>query len=1577
MQTAAVSGPAAVNFAENDEEAVATYTATGIAEESIAWSVSGDDGAEFEIAGGVLAFLTVPDYEKPSDTGADNVYEVTVTASDASPASASINATVTVADVNDPSVVVIMADDAGYEVFGAYGSTQYSTPRLDAIAASGVRFDNAFSKPLCTPSRVAIMTGQSNVRNYSNFFTMQPGQYTFADLFSDAGYATAITGKWQLQGRTGSTVEGVSAGRGFDTYCLWHTALTDGESNSRYWNPSVECDGSLVETDSSDFGPDIFVEFLLDFIETNQRQPFFAYYPMVLPHDPFVLPPGAECDEDCGTQEKFEKMVTRVDRNVGLIYDKLETLGLLDNTLLLFIADNGTHKRIISSLGGEVLYGDKALPTDGGTRVPLIAHVPGQTQGRVISDLVDITDIFPTVADAAGIEVPSDHTVDGVSFWEQLQGNAGSPREWIYTYYFPNPEVPRFELPKWHPEIAYARDKQYKLYSTGEMFDLTADRLELRPLPADDADSATARTTLQAVLDSMPARGEGISSGLTGIVPDGLRRPRWRPVLSGAAVTHDKLTLSYVGWATTPEPPAQSFTVLVDGTEVAISGTHMSRIDVASSGVTSGTTTVTLTLESEVVAGQDVTVSYVPVADNAILHINRNRGPANQNVGHHAAPLSGVSVVNLTPPNDPPAVSGPAAVDFVEGGSGSVAVFSASDPQGDEVSWSLSGTDAGRFSLGDDGTLSFTGTPDFESPADGDSNNVYEVAVVASDGRLSAMVGVSVTVTDVNEAPAVSGPPSANYDENSVTGVADYDATDPENDTLVWSLAGADAGHFEVGAGGVLSFAEPPDFEARADTGANNVYNVTVRATDRDLSDPEGLQDEVAVAVTVRNVDETPSLSGPPSANFDENDTGDVATYRATDPDGHMIVWSLAGPDRDVFTVAGGVLEFDSPPDFEDPDDTGGDNDYDVTVVASDGDRTSELAVTVTVGNVDEPGVVGLSSQPQAGTELTATLSDPDGSVSNVSWSWQRSQNRSSWSEISGATARRYTPSDNDVDLYLRASVSYDDGEGAAKSAEQASDARTRAEPPTNTAPEFSGGDAQRTVAENSPAGTAVGAPVAASDPDAGDTLIYTLTGGEGLFTIDRASGQVRVDGGAVLNHEEQDSYQVTVTATDASTASDSVLVDITVTDVDEPPEAADDRATLSEDTAARIDVLANDTDPDGEALSVVLRDRPDDGTAAVEADKTVTYTPDADYHGIDTFTYRASDGRHFDEATVTVTVEPVNDAPAFGSSGGAERTVAAGAAAGTPVGAPVAAEDPDGDVLTYTLGGTGAALFDIDQYSAQVTVSADAALDAAAATHRVTVTAADPANATASIEVTITATSNNGGGGVGGGGAGGAGGGGGGGGAPGPEPEPGEETTPPRDYFVDDDGSVHEANINKIAAAGITVGCNPPAGDRSVGNRYCLTESVTRAQMATFLARALDLPDTGTDYFVDDDGSVHEANINKIAAAGITVGCNPPAGDRSVGNRYCLTESVTRAQMATFLARALDLPDTGTDYFVDDDGSVHEANINKIAAAGITVGCNPPAGDRSVGNRYCLTESVTRAQMATFLARALEAVGS
>jgi len=179
------------------------------------------------------------------------------------------------------------------------------------------------------------------------------------------------------------------------------------------------------------------------------------------------------------------------------------------------------------------------------------------------------------------------------------------------------------------------------------------------------------------------------------------------------------------------------------------------------------------------------------------------------------------------------------------------------------------------------------------------------------------------------------------------------------------------------------------------------------------------------------------------------------------------------------------------------------------------------------------------------------------------------------------------------------------------------------------------------------------------------------------------------------------------------------------------------------------------------------------------------------------------------------------------------------------------------------------------------------------------------------------------------------------------------------RGVFRDDDNSVFEQSIDWLALTGITHGCNPPDNDR-----FCPGDTVTRGQMAAFLVRALGLTDRLDDPFVDDDGSIFEADIERLAAAGITRGCNPPDNDR-----FCQEAGVTREQMAAFLVRALDYSDRGSgDLFVDDDGSIFEADIDKLATADVTLGCNPPVGDR-----YCPTEQVTREQMAAFLNRALE----
>jgi hypothetical protein len=179
----------------------------------------------------------------------------------------------------------------------------------------------------------------------------------------------------------------------------------------------------------------------------------------------------------------------------------------------------------------------------------------------------------------------------------------------------------------------------------------------------------------------------------------------------------------------------------------------------------------------------------------------------------------------------------------------------------------------------------------------------------------------------------------------------------------------------------------------------------------------------------------------------------------------------------------------------------------------------------------------------------------------------------------------------------------------------------------------------------------------------------------------------------------------------------------------------------------------------------------------------------------------------------------------------------------------------------------------------------------------------------------------------------------------------------PPGGSFADDNDSVHEASIEAIAAAGVTVGCNPPANDR-----YCPGRTVTRAEMASFLARALNLGEASVEPFADTSGSVHEASINAIAAAGITTGCNPPSNDN-----YCPGRQITRGEMASMLARAFNLTPVATGPFSDLGGSVHHGSINAIADAGIAIGCNPPDNDQ-----FCPTDRVTRGQMASFLTRAI-----
>jgi arylsulfatase A len=394
-----------------------------------------------------------------------------------------------------PNILFILADDFGYELVGANGGESYSTPNLDRLAAGGMRFERCYSQPLCTPTRVQLLTGLYNQRNYVRFAHLDPAAATFAQLLKGAGYRTCIAGKWQLAG-------GADAPRrfGFDEHLLWQLTVR----RARYSNPVLEREGKVIEYRNGEYGPDLVCDFLIDFMRRHRDGPFLAFYPMLLTHAPFEpTPDSAGWDpksagaEGGGSDPKhFPAMVRYADKLVGKMVAALDDLGIRERTLLLFTGDNGTARAIVSRWRGREVRGGKGLTHAGGTHVPLIASWPGVVPaGAVCRDLIDATDFLPTLLEAAGLPLPAGFSPDGRSFLPQLRGQRGKPREWTYSWYSRDGGPDGVES---------AFDGRFKLYRDGRFFDVDADRIEGRALPLETLpeEAGAARRRLVEVLES-------------------------------------------------------------------------------------------------------------------------------------------------------------------------------------------------------------------------------------------------------------------------------------------------------------------------------------------------------------------------------------------------------------------------------------------------------------------------------------------------------------------------------------------------------------------------------------------------------------------------------------------------------------------------------------------------------------------------------------------------------------------------------------------------------------------------------------------------------------------------------------------------------------------------------------------------------------------------------------------------------------------------------------------------------------------------------------------------------------------
>ncbi len=419
-----------------------------------------------------------------------------------------------------PNVVLIMADDLGWEVPGAYGGDAYRTPRLDALAREGLIFNYCFSSPLCTPSRVMLMTGKYGHRNYRVFgrFPKEDERNTIGNLMKGAGYATCMAGKWHVMGVT-------ARGMGFDRSLRC-------DSWGGYWGlHGIWIDDQKKKSDevgytSPDgrpaYRPDVTCDFILRFIEQNKDRPFFVYYPMFLPHhpeQPTPDSPGRDAFLKSGktgstVPDVFPEMVAYVDTLVGRVVDRLELLGLREKTIVIFTGDNGTCVHRVE-LNGRKAGGGKGSMRDSGTRVPLIVSWKGKTSPATrCDDLVDFTDFYPTLAEAAGVRIEAGRGIDGVSFFPQIAGRKGTPRDWAFMHF--RGRSARTDGGNWPVKAGsyWSRDRRWKLYHDGRLFDLDRDPDERKPLAAadDTAETAAVRRRLRTVYQQLQVTPDSILS---------------------------------------------------------------------------------------------------------------------------------------------------------------------------------------------------------------------------------------------------------------------------------------------------------------------------------------------------------------------------------------------------------------------------------------------------------------------------------------------------------------------------------------------------------------------------------------------------------------------------------------------------------------------------------------------------------------------------------------------------------------------------------------------------------------------------------------------------------------------------------------------------------------------------------------------------------------------------------------------------------------------------------------------------------------------------------------------------------
>ena len=951
-----LTGRTTVEHVETATGPVHTFTAKDPEEGTITWGLSGDDEEDFTIAGGNLNFASTPDLENPADADRNNVYRVTVEASDGTSTS-TLAVTVIVIGVNEPAVFPgattsrdvnenTPADqNVGAPVSASDPEKDDLTYTLDGIHRQ--HFD------IATTTGQILTKGALNyegTKSYSVTVSVTDGRNADGDTDTGTDASIQVTIN-VLDENEAPEITGLS---------------------SRNWDENAT---GAVATYSADDPENATTTWTVD---GTDKAHFAITEEGVLSIDTV---PDYETPADSDRNNVYQIAVQAADDgNISSRYDVTINITNVD--------EDGVVQLSPSQPEVGTLVNAELSDPDGVTSVPTWVWRRSSTAtgaGTVING-ASSSSYMPTDDDV-------NHFLKAVASYTDQQGSGKSasgvtanavqagPQTNNAPAFLPNTirnvdENTAPEQPIGDPVVAQdAQSDDNLVYELGgpdaDSFGFSTSTGQLYTKAALDYETKPSYTVTITVSDGKNVDNDvDTSTDDTITVTINVTDVNEPPVVTGTTTTEyvENGTVSVATYTVVdPENDNISWSPL---------GGDGGAFTMSASGVLSFRTPP----DFEAKEGYQLTVNAFDGELTDTLDVT----------------------ITITNVNEPPDVTGRNTITFVETATGPVETFKANDPEesDSDIAWVVLGTDADDFTI-TDGALSFASGPYYNSPTDDPppGDNVYVITIQATDdASQSDTLPVTVIVTDENEPPAFPGATtSRDVSENTAPNQnvgSPVNADDPENDYLTYSLSGTDAGHFDIATstGQILTKSEL-DYEG------TKTYSVIVSVTDsKDMQGNEDLTVDNTIVVTINVLDENeaPEITGATTTSWNENATGTVETYRATDPEGATTTWTVEGTDAADFGITeDGDLYIDTMPDYEDKPY------YQVRVQASDGDNIADLGVTITLTNVDEPGTVSLSpSSPEVATQVNASLTDPDRLVSTTGWTWYRSSDKSNWGSI-------------------------------------------------------------------------------------------------------------------------------------------------------------------------------------------------------------------------------------------------------------------------------------------------------------------------------------------------------------------------------------------------------------------------------------------------------------------------------------------------------------------------------------------------------------------------------------------------